>query len=49
MVLEQRVSSHQGRIIRFGCFICPNEFIGMVAAAGGSVTGVTLIRVSSVP
>ena len=49
MVLEQRVSSRQGRIIPFSCLNCFVEFIGMAAAAGGSVTGVTLMRVSSVP
>ena len=49
MVLELRVSSRQGRVIPFGCFICLSEFIGVAAAAGGSVTGVTLMRVSSVP
>ena len=48
-MLEQRVSSRQGRIIPFSCFICFSEFIGLAAAAGGSVSFVTLMRVSLVP
>ncbi len=48
-MLEQRVRSCQGRIISFSCFSCVSACVGVAAGAGGSVTGVTLISVSSVP